>query len=133
MTSIDTTPEPEEVVQAEEEYVLNTPPIPAIICGPVQTREAPAVRGSYQTVSNVSTAVGVRLLSYEPRRKSARILAVSGDIWISKTQQGAQMGASGAARIPFNQWVPITNIEELWACSTSGTTDVSVLADFWSV
>lgn len=130
--TLDTTPEPEEVVQSEETYVLNTPPIPAVICGPVQTREAPALRGAYQTVSNVGTGVGVRVLNYEPRRKSARILAVTGDVWISKTQQGAQQGASGSARLPFNQWVTITNIEELWACSVAGTTDISVITDFWS-
>jgi hypothetical protein len=101
-------------------------------CGPVQTRELPAVRAGYFTTQNVSTAVAVRLLPFEPRRKSAVIVGLTQDIWISGSQQGAQMGASSAFRVPAVVPFVVDNLDEVWACAVSGTTDISVMTNFWS-
>lgn len=128
---LDVTPEPEDIVQAEEKD-YNAAPIAVSMCGPVQTRELPAVRGGYGTVTAVGTAVGVRLLPFEPRRKNAVIMAVDADIWVSSTQSGAQFGAGGSAKVTANVPFTIDNMEEVWACSTSGTTDISVITNYWS-
>jgi hypothetical protein len=80
----------------------------------------------------VGTSIGVKLLPFEPRRKRATILAVTGDIWISGSQAGAAAGASGAARIPLNVAWPINHLDEVWACSTGGTVDISIQTEYWS-
>lgn len=128
---LDVTPEPEEVVQAEEPYDPHRP-INVTVCGPVQTREVPAVRSGYRTEQAVGTTVGVRLLPFEPRRKTGRIIALSQDIWISNSQAGAQSGASGAMRIPASVPYPVDHLDEVWACAVTGTTDISVESAFWS-
>lgn len=129
--NIDTTPEPDEVVQAEEE-AYQVKPIAVTVCGPTQVRELPAIRAGYFTAQSVTTTVGIRLLSFEPRRKSAVIIAQSQDIWISNSQAGVQMGAASAIRIPAVVPFVIDHLDEVWVCAVSSTTDVSVMTNFWS-
>lgn len=129
--NIDVTPEPEEVVQAEEEP-YGTRPIPVTLCGPAQVRELPAVRAGYNTEQAVTTTVAVRILNFEPRRKGAVIIAQDQDIWISGSQAGAQMGASASIRIPAVVPFSIDHLDEVWACSVSSTTDISVMTTYWS-
>lgn len=131
MSDIDLTPEPEEIVQAEEKpYDLS--PIATTVCGPVETRELPAIRAGYNTAQGVSNTVAVRLLSFEPRRKGAVIVAKDQDIWISNSQAGAQMGASSSFYVPAVVPFVIDHLDEVWACSVTGTTDISVMTTFWS-
>jgi hypothetical protein len=132
---IDVTPDPEDVVQAEDvgighEYEVR--PVAVTVCGPTQTREVPAVRAGYRTEQAVGTAVAVKLLPFEPRRKEAYIVALSQDMWISGSQAGAQAGAAGALRVPAVVPWRIGNLDEVWACAVSGTTDIGVQADYWS-
>lgn len=129
--TIDLTPDTEEIVQAEDcGCELST--VPVDIKGPVQTRELPAIRAGYKTDQGVTALVGVRLLPFEPRRKSALIMASDQDIWISSSQAGAQSGASGAFRVAVNVAFPIDHMDEVWACTITGTSDISVMSSFWS-
>ena len=128
---IDVTPEPEEIVQAEEDgYPVQ--PIPMTVCGPVQTRELPAKAPGYRTEQNLGASVAVKLLPFEPRRKAGLIMAVSQDVWLSGSQAGAMAGAAGAIRIPALIPWPIDHMEEVWAMAVTGTTDVSVQSSYWS-
>jgi hypothetical protein len=123
--------EPEDVVQAEENYDPHAP-INVSVCGPTEVRELPAVRAGYRTEQAVGTAVAVKLLAFEPRRKSATILALDQDIYLSNSQAGAQAGASGAARIPAVVPYVIGHLDEVWACAVSATTNISVLCEYWT-
>jgi hypothetical protein len=125
------TPPPDEVVQAEEEPYA-TRPVAVAVCGPVETRELPAVRSGYKTEVQVGTALGVKLLPFEPRRKEAFIIALDQDVWISGSQAGAQSGAAGAMRIPAVVPWRVGHLDEVWACAVTGTTDIGVQSDYWS-
>jgi hypothetical protein len=126
------TPEPDEIVQAEEPYDP-TRPINVAVCGPVQTRELPAIGyPGYKTEAAVTATLGVKVLAMEPRRKSATIMAVGQDIWISSSQAGAQAGVGGAMRWPALVPYVVNHIHEVWVCAFTGTTDVSVETVNWS-
>lgn len=132
MMNVDITPDPSEIVQAEEPYD-STRPINVTVCGPVETREVPGVGNpGYKTDSAVSATVAVKLLALEPRRKYATIIAQDQDIWISTSQAGAQSGGAGAMRIPAVVPYVIGHAHEVWACAVSGTTDISVETVNWS-
>lgn len=125
-------PEPEEIVQTEEPYDP-VKPIGVTVCGPVQTREVPAAGyPGYKTESNVGATYGVRLLAMEPRRKSATIIPLSQDIWVSTSQAGAQAGAGGAMRWPALVPYVLNHLHEVWVCAVTGTTDISVAVENWS-
>lgn len=130
MTDIDLTPDPEEIVQGEAES-FDTIPIAVKICGPVESRELPAIRAGYATETGVGS-IAVRLLPFEPRRKSATIVAPDQDIWISNSQAGAQMGAAASFRVPAATLFEITHLDAVWACAVTDTTDVSVMSTYWS-
>lgn len=121
----------EDVVQAEEVYDP-TRPINVTVCGPTEVRELPAVRSGYRTETGAGTAVGVRLLGFEPKRKGAVIIALTQDIYISNSQAGAQSAGSGAARIPALVPFPVSHLDEVWACAVSGATDISVITEYWT-
>jgi hypothetical protein len=125
------TPEPEEIVQSEED-VTPLQPLPTYVCGPVETRELPGVRVGYKTEPNVTTSLGIRLLQLEPRRKSATIIAADQAIWVATSQAGAQSGAAGAMRIPVDTPLVVDHMDEVWACSVTGTATVGVASTYWS-
>jgi hypothetical protein len=129
--NIDLTPDPDEIVQAEETYAPG-PPVNVTVCGPAQVRELPAVRAGYKTEQAVTSTLAVKLLPFEPRRKAAYILALSQDIYISSSQGGAQSGASGAMRIPALVPWYIGHLDEVWVAAVTGTTDVGAQSDYWS-
>lgn len=126
------TPDPDEIVQTEppEDALI---PVRVQVCGPTEVRELPASGyPGYRTETGVGTAVAVRLLAMEPRRKYATLIAQSQDIWLSTSQAGAQAGASGAMRIPAVVPFVIGHLHEVWACAVTGTTDISVETVQWS-
>ena len=126
-------PDTDEIVQDEERYEPGEPkPIAVKLCGTTEVRELPAAgRPGYKTES-VGATVGVKLLAMEPRRKYATIISNDGDLWISSTQSGAQMGAGGAMRVPAVVPYVIGHMHEVWACSVTGTTSVGVESVNWS-
>ncbi|MFJ6530882.1 hypothetical protein ACIQMZ_37250 [Streptomyces longwoodensis] len=128
--NIETTPEPDDVVQAE--YIEATRPVDVVVRGPVQTRELPAKGAGYKTDQAVGTSVAVKVLPLEPRRKSAIIIPVSQDVWISASQAGAQSGAAGAMRWPAAVPYVVDHMEEVWVCAVTGTTDVGSESRMWS-
>lgn len=128
--SLDLTPEPEEIVQAEDGDE-RIPPIPVQHSGPIQTRELPGVRGGYKTESANST-VAIRLLSLEPRRKAAVILPVDQDIWIGASQAAAQANGSSAYYVPLKTQFNIDHMDEVWAVAATSTALVSVATTYWS-
>lgn len=129
--NVDVTPDPEEIVQAEEAYD-SARPIPVTVCGPIQTRELPAKAPGYRTEPGVGASVAVKLMAFEPRRKAGLVMAISQDVWLSSSQAGAMAGASGAIRIPAVIPWPIDHMEEVWAMAVTGTTDISVQSSYWS-
>jgi hypothetical protein len=122
--------DPEDIVQGEE--YATALPISVTVSGPTEVRELPAVRAGYRTEQGVGTTVAVKLLAFEPRRKSALIIAQGQDIYISGSQAGAQTGAAGAARIPTVVPLHIGHLDEVWACAVTGTTDISILCEYWT-
>lgn len=129
---MNTSPEPDEIVQDEHHYPAAAP-VATCVVGPVQTRELPAAGyPGYKTESGVTTSLGVKLLALEPRRRSATIVALSQDIWISSSQAGAQSGAGGAMRWPALVPYVVQHMHEVWVTSVSSTTDVSVETVNWS-
>lgn len=130
-TSPSVTADPEDIVQVEEPHDP-TRPINVAICGPTEVRELPAVRAGYRTEQQVSSTVAAKVLAFEPRRKSAVVLALTQDMWISNSQAGAMSGAAGAMRVPALIPWPVTNLDELWACAVTGSTDIGIQAEYWS-
>lgn len=128
---MDLNADPEDIVQAEEPYDP-TRPINVAVCGQVETRELPAVRAGYRTEVGVGTAVGVKVLAFEPRRKSAVLIAQSQDVYVGISQAGVQAGTSGSARLPALVPFVVTHLDEVWVCSVASTTDISILAEYWT-
>lgn len=121
----DMQPDLNDVLQVED---VDLQLVPTKVCEPVETRELPSKRFSARTVP-VSTLAGSRLLSADPRRKFATIIAKSQDIRIGATQ--AESMLSGA-------WVPgvvpfvITAVGEVWAVGDGADTDVSVIEEYFA-
>lgn len=116
-----------DVVQQVEDYdKLHI--IPVKVCEPTEVRELPSKRIAPRTVSVTGTA-GAKLLSADPRRKFATIIARSADITIGASQSAAQLtGAWVPSVVPFT----VSSVSELWAMSTGATTDVSVIEEYWA-
>lgn len=128
--TLNLTPDPEEIVQSEED-AFPLQPIPVYACGPVETREMPGIRAGYKTETGVTTTLGVKLLSLEPRRKSVTIIPTEA-VWISGTQAGAQAGAAGAILIPADLPFVIEHMDQIWVCAATTPADVSVMTTYWS-
>lgn len=122
--SQDMAPDIEEVLQTEDE---SAHVIPVTVCDPVEVRELPSKRIAPRTVV-VSATVGTKLLSADPRRKFATIIARTDDILIGANQAQTILGA----------WVPgvlplmVTTISELWAKGDGSETDVTVIEEYWA-
>jgi hypothetical protein len=114
------------VVQQVETDDYHT--IPVKVCEPVEARELPTKRIAPRTVT-VDTVAGGKLLSADPRRKFATIIARTQDITIGATQAQAQLnGAWVPGVVPF----VVSTVGELWATGDGGTTDVSVIEEYWA-
>lgn len=102
--------------------------IPVQIAEPVESRELPSKRIAPRTVP-VSATVGTKLLSADPRRKFATIIARTDDLLIGANQAQAQISGS---------WVPgvlplvVTTVAELWAIGDGSATDVTVIEEYWA-
>jgi hypothetical protein len=118
-------PELDEVLQTEPD---DAHIIPVKVCEPVETRELPTKRLAPRTVPITSTVAG-KLLSADPRRKSALIVGRSSDILIGVTQAQANLtGTWYPGSVPY----PTTTTGELWAKGDGANTDVSVIEEYWA-
>lgn len=119
-------PDLNEVLQVDVETELHV--IPVSLDEPVETRELPSKRISPRTVTLDFTVAGL-ILSRDPRRKQATIIARTQDILIGASQAGAAL--SGA-------WVPgtiplvVTAVSELWGLGNGAATDVTVIEEYWA-
>lgn len=114
-----------EVQQVEEgqAYIL-----PVKICEPTETRELPSKRVATRTVPILGTAAS-KVLSADPRRKVATIIGRTSDIMLGSTQAQAQLnGAWIPGVVPF----VISSVGEVWAMGDGGSTDVSVIEEYWA-
>jgi hypothetical protein len=120
-------PDLDEVLQTE-----NVEPhlVPVKLCEPAEVRELPTKRIAPRTVS-VNTVAGAKLLSADPRRKGALIIARTQDILIGANQSGSQLNG---AWVPKTVILPITSVAEVWAVAdgVGVTTDVSVIEEYWA-
>lgn len=120
----ETDQDPADVLQETEDYDVKA--VPVCIDEPVRTQELPARSGAcYQ--AQVDTT-GLRILGRDPRRKSATIIAISQDLRLGTTQANALNGARIPAVVPF----VISHIDEVWAATLTGTTEVSVITEQWA-
>lgn len=125
------TPDPDDIVQAEEEP-YDTRPVAVSVCGPTEVRQLPAAGTPGYKTDSVGATVAVRLLALEPRRQYATLIAQDQDVWISSSQAGAQSGAAGAMRIPAVVPFVVGHTHEVWVCAVTGTTAVGVESVYWS-
>ena len=126
-------PDPDEIVQDEDPYEVGEPrPVAVTVCGPTEVRELPAAGHPGYKTDTVGTAVGVRLLSLEPRRKYATVVSWDSDLWLSSSQAGAQARAGGAMRWPAAVPYVVGHMHEVWAVAEDATTPVSVESVYWS-
>ena len=123
--SPDMAPSLDEVLQTD---VDDLHVIPVKLCEPTEVRELPSKRISTRTVPLTATA-GNKLLSADPRRKFATIIARTSDIRIGSSQAEAQLTGSWIpSTVPF----PVTSKAELWAMGDGASTDVSVIEEYWA-
>lgn len=102
--------------------------IPVFIKGPVETRELPSKRTNPRTVDVLDIA-GSKLLSADPRRKFATIIARTNDIRIGATQSASMLTGSWLPNVvPF----VVYGTGELWASGEGGDTEVSVIEEYWA-
>lgn len=121
--AVDFDQEPDDVLQ-ETGYDVKA--VPVCVEEPVRTQELPARSGAcYQ--AQVDTT-GARILGRDPRRKSATIIGISQDLRLGTTQANALAGARIPAVVPF----VISHIDEVWAATLTGTTEVSVITEQWA-
>lgn len=119
--------EPGEILQEEIPEAPLTP-IPTTVESTVRVQELPAKKTTFYTAASVGTTVGVQLLGRDPRRKQATIIGLSQDIRLGSTQAEAVSGGRVPAVVP----IVIGSMGEIWATAVSSTTDITVIAEYWS-
>lgn len=113
---------PAEQLLQDERPSVST--VPVLVTTPVQVREMPSRNAAART-ANVGT-VAVRLLTPDPRRKRATLLAFDQEIWFGPTQ------ASATARWPKLTPLYLDTRDEVWVASATSTTDVTVITEAWA-
>lgn len=114
----------EDVMQDE---TLSLTTVPVSVEGPVQVRELPALAGGWGTVA--ATTSSSRLLSADPRRKTAVIWSDTTNIYLASSQSGARAGGfTWLANVPL----VISACDEVWVAAVTGTTTVHVYSEVWA-
>lgn len=134
---IELQPDEIEVLQAEQtgpEPTVRT--VVAHIEAPVRTQDLPRKSASSRTwtVGTLASAGGPgakRVLSAQPRRALARLLS-TGQVMLVAFSQNAAQQPDTMALWPAGSVLQITTDTEVWVASTTGTTQVSVIAEFWA-
>jgi hypothetical protein len=113
----------------EEPYFAPVTPIPVVIQGTVMTEERASTFAGMSTSSAVDAITGARILTADPRRRYATILALTQNIRIGRNQsQALNAGAVWPANVPL----VINSRDELWVSSVTSTTDVSIIVERWA-
>lgn len=126
LPSQDMKPDLNEVLQ------LDVPPeltvIPVTIAEPVESRELPSKRIAPRTVPLLTNAAS-QLLSRDPRRKRATLIARTGDIRIGANQSQAQLNGGWLPDLTF---ITIATEAEVWGIADTVATDVTVIEEYWA-
>lgn len=122
-----TEPTTADVVQEEDPAGLAR--VPVTVEGPVRVVDLPAKAGGLFTVAGVGQAVGVRILSEDPRRKHATVLATDQNVRYGASQAAAE---NGGALWPANIPLVWSAKSELWATAVTSTTAISVVVEQWA-
>jgi hypothetical protein len=134
---IELQPDEIEVLQAEQdgpEPTVRT--VVAHIEAPVRTQDLPRKSASSRTytvgvLGQNGATTAKRVLSAQPRRALARLLSTGQSMWVAFSQNSTQQ-TDQMALWPAGTVLQITTDTEVWVASTTATTQVSVIAEFWA-
>lgn len=135
---------PGDILQEQEPYEANVPPIPTVVCEPVRTVALPARIGAFAQFT-LSTTVPIRVLDRDPRRKRAVITlfdtagasdgAVLGGTQAVSLNNGFLLPLPGpgiAAGNVASTMLEITSVDEVWATALTAACTLSVMNEQWA-
>lgn len=97
--------------------------------GPVRTQALP--RKAASTKTRTVGVAPVRMLAADHRRAVAQVVSIGQNMLFAFSQTGAQ-DPSAMALWPQNVPFTLTADTELWVASATGTTSISVVAEYWA-
>lgn len=124
----DTTVGSLEDLEQQEPEDYNIRAVPVNVEGPVQVQFLPARKAVYRNISITTTAQ--QLLSDDPRRARAIIVAVDGDIYLGASSQEITQGIG--FRLPDPQSIDILHSRAVWVGAVAGTVQISLLVENWA-
>jgi hypothetical protein len=119
----------EHVIELIEQDVLPTriPPAPVEVVNVVRVDEMPARTGGVRTFTLTTTPQFV--LGQDPRRKVARVIALTEGIVFARNQAGVELGG---AEWPEAVELTLASSEEWWFASVTATTKLTVILEQWA-
>lgn len=121
-------PDDLEVLQAETDGP--EPTVRVSVDGPIRTQQLPHKSAGTRT-RTIGTTMQ-KLLSADHRRALFRILSINQSVYVAFNAGGA--GDPTTCVIwPANLPLTVTADCELWAASTTATTQLSIITEFWAV
>lgn len=146
---VDVSPDPPDIVQADdtpdyEREPLPLRPIPVCLDGDpvVRTREMPAVSGGWSRYDLALNAPAVMVLARDPRRKRAVLAAANtagtpSSVGLGSTQAEAMSDRAFLLTVTANSNVTphdleVTHTGEVWAAAVTASVVLSVLNEQWA-
>jgi hypothetical protein len=123
--SIELQPDIEEVLQVEQPE----PAVAVTVVGPVRTQALPTK--SAATFTKTVGTTPTRLLRRDHFRAGAYVISYDQDIWIAFSSASAQ-DTSRMARWPAGTPFPTQAGTAIVVAAVTGTTQVSVIAEYWA-
>lgn len=120
-------PDELEALQAEPTDV--PPAVLVRIDGPTRTQDLP--RKSAASVTRTITTVAKKYLSADHRRASVKVLSIGQNVLIAFNLASAQ-DPSTMAEWPAGVQYTLTADSEVWLASKTGTTQVSIITEYWA-
>lgn len=133
--SRDFQPDELEVLQMEDVTPTGKPPVVDVaVAGPIRTQELPHKAGatfSRSVGALTSTTPAIRVLSADHKRARAVLMSVGQNMYFAFTSASAQ-DVSRMALWPANTPFVLTTATEVWVCSATATTTVSIVTELWA-
>jgi hypothetical protein len=129
VTTNELQPDVDEVLQVEEPAGVE-PVVRVEQQGPVRTQSLPRKAGATRTITVNALPTPYRLLTANPRRAQATIIA---DLPIRVALNAAAAQDEGTMAL-WPGLVPLTVMAttEVWVAAETGTASVSVVSEFWA-
>lgn len=124
--------QPSDLDALQAEYDVSEPVAKVeivAITGPVRTQDLP--RKAASTRTRTVTTTPIRVLTADHRRAVARLVSIGQAMLVAFTAAAAQ-DPSTMALWPQNTVFTVTADTEVWVASQTGTTSISVVAEFWA-